>query len=153
MNLKQIYIGFLLLLIALPSIAQREQGDLESVRIAFFTKKLALTPNEAKVFWPVYDAYQSEVKAVKTAMRRDLKAAKNNFADMSDAEIENAVDHYLKTKRDMVDVSEKYHSQFKQVLPIRKVAMLYKAEQEFTKLLLKRLRQPGNGRSSSRRAH
>lgn len=147
MKLKYICIGLLLVLFSLPAAAQQNQGDFEAVRIAFLTRKLALTPEEAKVFWPVYDAYQAELKSVKRELKQAGFAARNDFTGMSDAEVEKVVESYLVAKRQEVEVIEKYHGQFKEVLPIRKVVQLYKAEQEFTKLLLKRLqeRRQGNG--------
>jgi hypothetical protein len=36
---------------------------------------------------------------------------------------------------------KKYHNQFKQVLPIKKVAMLYRAEDDFKKELLEKIKE------------
>jgi hypothetical protein len=38
---------------------RREQ--IESMKIAFLTKRLDLTPEEAKKFWPVYNQYSEEL--------------------------------------------------------------------------------------------
>ena len=122
--------------------------DLESLKIAFITRRLSLVPDEAKVFWPVYDAYSAELKEVKEGMRMERRNAKRNFDEMSDKELNEAMDSMMDFKRRELDVTLKYHEQFKKVLPVRKVAQLYRAEQEFTRMLLERLqdRQEGGGR-------
>lgn len=145
---KYLYLAVFTFLFASPVLAQQtDNSNVEAVRIAFITRKLSLTPDEAKVFWPVYDAYQAEGKALKENLREDMTDSRKNFDTMSDKEIEGVIDRYLESKQRELDLSMKYHEKFKKVLPIRKVAQLYKAEQEFTKMLLQRLqqRQQNNG--------
>ncbi len=46
-----------------PRGGDRFQGDperVEALRTAFLTNRLALTPEEAAVFWPVYNAFDGE---------------------------------------------------------------------------------------------
>ena len=64
------------LLLSISSMAQRGPGGpppseekkerIEAMKIGFLTEQLNLTPDEAKVFWPVYDQYQGEL--VKTLL-------------------------------------------------------------------------------------
>lgn len=118
-----------------------EQADVESIRIAFLTKRLALTPDEAKVFWPVYNQYQSEIWELKKAQREEVKDARQNFDLLSDSEVEQLVDDMVSLKQQETQIFLRYHEEFKKVLPIRKVAKLYRSEQEFTRMLLERLNQ------------
>jgi Skp family chaperone for outer membrane proteins len=142
MKAKNLYIALFSLLFAVPAMAQPpENANVEAVRIAYITRKLSLTPDEAKVFWPVYDAYQAELKSLREGQRDDITDARKNFETMSDKEIEAVVDKYLTSRQKELDLTLKYNGEFKQVLPIRKVAQLYRAEQEFTKLLLQRLQE------------
>jgi hypothetical protein len=57
---------FLTLLLNLPGMSQRPQqrqgGALEAMKIAFITKRLDLSPEEAERFWPVYNKYAAEVR-------------------------------------------------------------------------------------------
>jgi len=43
---------------------QRKGGALEAMKIAFITKRLDLSPEEAERFWPVYNKYAVEVRQV-----------------------------------------------------------------------------------------
>ena len=150
---KYLYLAVFTILFAAPALAQPDNSNVEAVRIAYITRKLSLTSDEAKVFWPVYDAFQDELKALKGKLREDMTDSRKNFDTLSDKEIEGVIDRYLGSKQQELDLNMKYHQEFKKVLPIRKVAQLYKAEQEFTKMLLQRLQQRqenGSGRPGMR---
>jgi hypothetical protein len=60
-------------LLSLQGIAQqpnqRKGGALEAMKIAFITKRLDLSPEEAERFWPVYNKYAVEVRQVYIAYR------------------------------------------------------------------------------------
>lgn len=142
-----IFTGLLLTLLTQPLMAQPPAagGDLEAIRVGYITKKLSLTTEEAKVFWPVYDAYREEMKLVRDDQRDNLQSARENFDTMTDQEVEAAVNKMLDNRRKELDITLKYHEQFKKVINIRKVAKLYKAEREFTQLLLARLQERKEG--------
>lgn len=153
--MKKLYLPLLLLLclLSVGSVwaqppAGANQADIEALKVGFITRRLNLTADEAKVFWPVYDAYAAEMKEVKEGMRLEKRNAKKNFDLMTDKEVDEAMESMLAYKRRELDVTLKYHEEFKRVLPIRKVGQLYRAEQEFTRLLLERLqerREEGGG--------
>lgn len=142
MNIKHILLGFVLLTIAAPMVGQTGDGrNIESIRIAYITRQLNLTPEEAQVFWPVYNKYQDEMQAFKKGRRTEMQDAKRNFDVLSDKEVEGVVDDLVEMKKKELDLFLTYHEEFKKILPIRKVAKLYKAESEFTQKLLERLNQ------------
>jgi Spy/CpxP family protein refolding chaperone len=80
---KALLLGYLLILsMASPLLAQQpaDRGaDLEAIRIGYITKKLSLTPDEAKQFWPVYDAYRAEMREVRGEMRETAQTAREDF--------------------------------------------------------------------------
>jgi len=41
------------------------EDQLESLKIAFITKQLRLSPDESKCFWPVFNQYMGEMKALR----------------------------------------------------------------------------------------
>ncbi|PLX10653.1 MAG: hypothetical protein C0597_16455, partial [Marinilabiliales bacterium] len=69
-----------------PSNAQETQTKsdkeqkLKSQNIAFFTDKIGLTPKEAQIFWPIYNAYWDK----KNNIIADRKEKMTFFADHSD---------------------------------------------------------------------
>jgi hypothetical protein len=137
-NVKKVFI-FLMILITTSSIAQdrRQMRDrVESMKIGFITKRLDLTPEEAQKFWPVYNAYSDELEKLRKGRRENIMNARENFDSMSDAELEKTVDNEISFRSGELDIVKKYHPKFKSVLPIKKVAMLYKAEEDFKRKLL-----------------
>lgn len=130
-----------------PGNEKRE--DIESLKVAFLTRKLSLTPDEAKKFWPVYDQFANEMKAVKEARADKMKNAKDDIDQLSDKDLEKIVDGDIAFRQQELDVLKKYHSQFKQVLPMRKVAKLYRAEEDFKRELLERIREKRQDRKAA----
>ncbi|MBL7924569.1 MAG: hypothetical protein JNL88_10265 [Bacteroidia bacterium] len=135
---------------ARPSMEKME--DIEAMKIGFITKRLSLSPDEAKRFWPVYDQFADEMKAIRESRFSRMKDLKDDFDSMTDKDAEKAVDSEIAFRQQEVDVLKKYHAQFKQILPIKKVAKLYRAEEEFKRELLDRIREkrkdrmgPGSG--------
>lgn len=115
----------------------------EAMKVAFITQKLDLSPEEAKVFWPVYNQYQDELEQLRKNRREN---AKQNMDDLSNAEIEKMVDGEIGYRQAELDLLKKYHPQLKKVLPIRKVARLYRAEEEFKRQLLEMIQDRKDGR-------
>jgi hypothetical protein len=108
----------------------------ESMKVGFLTERLNLTSEEAKVFWPVYNKYEDDLEMLRKSRRENLMNAKKNFDEMSDRDIEKAVDNEIAFRQSELDLLKKYHPQFKQVLPIKKIAKLYRAEEDFKRKLL-----------------
>jgi hypothetical protein len=133
-----IFIPVFLLLSSLafsqPQAPVREK--VESMKVGFLTERLNLTSEEAKVFWPVYNKYEDELEVLRTSRRENLMNAKKNFDEMNDRDIEKAVDNEIAFRQNELDLLKKFHPQFKQVLPIKKVAKLYRAEEDFKRKLL-----------------
>lgn len=120
-----------------PDPSRKEK--VESMRIAFLTQKLDLTPDEAQKFWPVYNEFQKKRTDIRKKRREDTKNAKENFDSLSDKQIESIVDGEMAFRQMNLDLEKEYHAKFKSVLPIKKVAKLYRAEDMFARHLLEQI--------------
>jgi hypothetical protein len=125
--------------------AEARREKVESMKIGFLTNKLDLTSDEAKKFWPVYNQFQDEMDALRMKRRGDRKEAREDFDKLSDKEVEKVVDDEIVFRQNELDLIKKYHAQFKQVLPIKKVAVLYRSEEEFKRELLRQLKERRGG--------
>ena len=123
-----------------PPVSDEKREEIEAMKVGFLTRKLELTSEEAKIFWPVYNQYQGELDKLRDSRRKERMAAKNEMEGMSDKEIEKIVDGEITFRQSELDVMKKYNSQFKSVLPMKKVAKLYRAEEDFKRELLHQLR-------------
>lgn len=119
---------------------QEKRENIEALKVAFMTKKLDLSPEEAQQFWPVYNQYTDKLQDFRKKRRQENKEAKQNFDEMSDKEIEQAVDNEIVFRQKELDLQKEYHSKFKAILPVKKVAKLYQAEEQFKRVLLDKLK-------------
>ena len=122
-----------------PPADSPKKEKVESMRIAFLTQKLDLTPDEAQKFWPVYNEFHKKKEELNKKKREDNMNKKANFDSLSDKQIEAMVDNEMAFRQKNLDLEKEYHGKFKSVLPIRKVAKLYRAEDMFAHHLLEQL--------------
>ena len=125
---------------------EQMMADIQSRKIAFFTKQLHLTPEEAKVFWPVYEKCDAERNAVRKEIRKSAwalhKAVKEGNA--TDDEIKALADTYYENLDREASLQKLHYYEYQKVLPIKKAAMVRMVEERFMNDLLSQWRrQPG----------
>ncbi len=153
-KVNQILLSFsLLLLLALPARAQDRSGQaadkkekLESMRIAFLTQKLDLSPQESQIFWPVYNQFRKEIQAVRKDKHENTKDAKRNLDAMTDTEVSAMLEDNFAAEARELEIKKRYNGEFKKVLPVKKVAKLYQTEQQFNSELLRMLQEKRDGK-------
>lgn len=146
MNFKNfIFVFYSLLLPAAPVFAQPgPKKELEAQKVAYITQQLALTTPEAQAFWPLYNEYQQKRDNLKEEQRKLRKSIKENFDSMSDKDVETFIDQELDIKQKELDLAKEFHKKMKAVLPMKKVALYYRAVEEFNKTLLDKVKSgPG----------
>ena len=123
----------------------------DAMKIGFITDRLNLSPEEAKTFWPVYNKYSDELEMLRKGRRENLINKRDSFDQMSDSEIEKTVDNEITFRQNELEIIKKYHPQFKKILPIAKVAKLYRAEEDFKRKLLELIKERRGGRNGENR--
>ncbi len=138
--MKKLFYIVLFAVLSFSSFAQggAKKEKIEALRVAFITEQLNLTTDESQKFWPVYNEYQDKLKAA----RREFKALPNTFATDKDAQ--DFLDAELLFKQREVSLFKEYYDKFKKVLPVKKVAQLRRAEEEFKKALIEQLKGKPN---------
>lgn len=130
-----------------PDEAQRKKDfdRIKAEKIAFITTELDLTPEEAEVFWPVYNQCWKEARESHKAMMDAFEAFRGKKGDeMSDKELEAKMEAYIAAARTSNSVMTDWYPKFRKVLPIHKVSKLYQAEEAFQKRMLDNIRKrPG----------
>ncbi len=139
--MKNIILILLLAATAGMAQAQTPKERIEALKISYITRALHLTPEEAQAFWPLYNEYQDKLEVLKKERRAATFERWKKDRDLSDAEIEEALDQYLAYNRKELDLQEEYIEKFKTVLPVKKVAQLIVAEERFKLVLLEELKK------------
>src|SRR4051812_33458778 len=123
---------------ALPGLAQggRQQraggGALDAMKIAFITKRLDLTPEEAEKFWPIYNRYAAEVRQAYITYRD-----RQNEIELDEA---------------LLNIRKKYSADFSKALSPEKTNQFFRAEKDFAGFVQKEMqrrqmqRRPFGGR-------
>ena len=146
-QMKQLIIAILFLLpaMAMAQKADDRKNEIESYKIAYLTQKLDLSSEEAKVFWPIYNAWQKE----QTALRKERGQKMISFRkiaeieELSDTEVQNLIVNDFSFKQRELNLEKKYYSQLKSNLPIKIVGKFYRAQEAFKRELLSKYRNNG----------
>lgn len=124
---------------------EERKENLEAMKVAFITKELDLTPEEAEKFWPVYNQREAEMEAIHKEMRQQMKGKK--IEEMSDAEVEKMLDTQMTMKQKELDIEKSYNDKFKAVIPVKKVAKLHIAEHKFKAEVMRQWKEKHGGKS------
>jgi len=129
-----------LLLIFFINIAF-SQGDvkkdkIDAYRVTFITKKVNFTAQESQAFWPLYNEMNDKLDAGRKTFRLQYNA-KTNYDFSTDKEAEAYLAAELNLKQKEFEIYKDYYEKFKKILPVKKVAAVRRAEEDFKKELIK----------------
>ncbi|MFT3682829.1 MAG: hypothetical protein QM791_21405 [Ferruginibacter sp.] len=134
--MKKIYFILAIILSSFAAQAQapqedqlqdKKQQDIEALKVAFISKELQLTPEEAQQFWPVYNQYSGELK--------------NTISDETDI---------IERDQKIVDLRKRYKDRFIKILGQQRMNRLFGAEADFRRLLIKAIRKQKQLRQNNR---
>ena len=141
----QWFLPFLILMISTTAWAQHSRGEkLQSARIALFTERLSLTPEEAERFWPVYNQISEQRMALRREGFRLQRAAEGD--SLTDAQAQDRIEEYLNLKQRELTLEQAATEKFLTVLSASQVVRLLKAERDFHRMMLRQLGRRRGGR-------
>ena len=114
---------------------------IEVQRIAFITQQVDLTPDEAKVFWPVYNEYEAKRRELKKNFNSGENYKKTDYTKIAEKDASQLLDKQITEAQKSLDLRKEYLSKFRGILPAVKVLKLQDAEREFQKMLIDKLRE------------
>lgn len=128
-------------IIALSAMAQpgSKRDKIDALRVTFITSKVALTNQESQLFWPLYNEYNDKADNLKKSFRQQF-IRDVDYSTVSDKEAEAYLVAELTLKQKEYELSKEYYEKFKKVLPIKKIALIRRAEEDFKKELIKNIK-------------
>jgi hypothetical protein len=96
---------------------------------------LALSDDEARGFWPVYDRYQKELGGVQDRLVRVIESYRENFGSLTDEQARKLVEDYLAVERDRAELRREFLGPISETLPGRKVMRFYQIENKIDAVL------------------
>ena len=161
--MKRLLTICLLAAISLGTFAQDKEckkaqmhEQFQADKVAFISQKMDLSVKEAEAFWPIYNEYS---KASDEAHKEMMAAVGkiHKASELTDAEASAAIDALLAAQKKENELMAQYTAKFKKVLPVKKVAAFFDAEDAFRKHLFRRFKDkekpmgPGHKRHSDGR--
>jgi hypothetical protein len=118
-----------------PRVADR----VRSLRIAYITDQLKLTPEEAEKFWPIYN----DLSEKRMTLRQEYRKAKRNPEPGKTVE-ENEkalIDLHFKIKQQELDLEKTYYDKLLKVISVQKLNALPEAEKNFRQMIIQQIRR------------
>jgi hypothetical protein len=138
-GMKRVII-ILIVLAVFPLVQVQAQNPnlekLNAYKIAFFTRRLNLTTQEAEKFWPVYNDFQNKRNAIQIERQGLNRNVNQNEINMPEKEMIETGDKLISLQVQEALLAQDYHKKFKEVLSPAKVLRLYQAENQYRLQLL-----------------
>ena len=120
----------------------RGKEKIKAAKIGLITNRLNLTEEQSKIFWIVYDEFDKKRSEIRKNIRQMTAESRN--ITTSDDKILADIKEIMNLKQKEVDLEKEYLSKFLKTINIRQVSELYKTEQLFNQMLLKKLNRAEN---------
>lgn len=114
-------------------------SQLENARVAYLTQKVALTPEQAQKFWPLYNEFTTKRRDLNQRLRQ-LRPSQTD--GLSDQQLRDNLNQSFKLRQQDIELEKDYFDKFQRVISVRQVASLFLAERQFTREVLKRVAGP-----------
>ena len=145
MNKTLLYSLLLLFTFGLGNAAfgqdQEKREKIKTLKIAFFTERLNLTPEEASVFWPLYNEHESAKETLRESQREQLSARFNNLDGISEEEAQQALQQYLSMEEKEEELDKAFYLKIAEEFSAVRTLKLFQAEREFRRRLLQEYRK------------
>ncbi len=143
--MKNLVLFFLLICLGTFASAQSSadrRNEIESYKIAYLTQKMELSPEDARIFWPIYKNWQDEQMALRKERSQKMISYRKieDIENLSDAEVQTLLTNEFNLKQRSLNLEKKYFNLLRAKLPIKTVGKYYRAQETFKKELLTRFK-------------
>ncbi|WNV03506.1 hypothetical protein RP726_13720 [Candidatus Methylospira mobilis] len=104
-----------------------ERADL-AARKKLIHDNLPLTETESQAFWPLYEAYEKQLKQLGERRSANLGRLGENFEAMSEENAAKFIRENLKMQSDRLKITSQYFKELEQVLSGKNLARYYQIE-------------------------
>ncbi len=139
---KNIFI-LMFILMSFSAIAQNDRTEkkeqIKALKVAFITSELDLSSDEARKFWPLFNAFEARQFEIKT---QKMNKMDNDYIDkLSEKEALALLAKMEDVDEDLYQNRKKFIASLKGVLPTLKIIKLKRSEERFNKRLLHQFRE------------
>lgn len=148
MSKKWIALAFLTIFSSAGLFAQQEgnKEKIKALKIAFFTERIELSSEEAAVFWPLYNEYESKREALREQERQEVRDRIGATDNFDEQEAKTILSRYLELEEQQEELDKQFYRELAAKLSAAKVLRLFRAEHEFRRRLLREYRKRSGNR-------
>jgi hypothetical protein len=118
---------------------KREQ--IKTLKIAFFTERLNLSPEEASIFWPLYNEHETAKESLRKQQRTQIRDRFANLDEISEKEAQQALKQYLNLEEKEEELDKAFYLRIAEEFSAVRTLKLFQAEQDFRRRLLQEYRK------------
>lgn len=124
---------------------QTRKETIEQLKIAFITKELDLTTDQAEKFWPVYNELSKKINEENKTRKKTAENLKDNLETLSEEEIKTKTNSILDSDIEVAKLKKEYNEKIAAIIGYKKATKLLSLEARFKRELLSKLQeQPKN---------
>ncbi|MDJ0646810.1 MAG: hypothetical protein QNJ57_12580 [Flavobacteriaceae bacterium] len=142
--MKRIIIITLFLLTTVQVTAQANREKIKAMKTAFITNALDLSSKEAQQFWPIYNEYDKRIYQAKTVKTREIARrvrAAGGVQQLSDSEANEILQGFMDIEFEVARAKQDLKNKLMNVVSAKKIILLFRAETDFNKKLLRDFRE------------
>ena len=114
---------------------------IEAARVSFITKKLELTPEESKAFWPLINEMEVEIKASRKAMKERIKELKKDDAKIDEETYKKILDDMHDQQVSIIEIKNDYSKKIGTIIGYEKAFKFeVEVQKEFKQQLMNRMK-------------
>lgn len=102
---------------AMAQPPQDREDKVKALYVAYITREINITADEAKVFWPVYDLYEGEIKTAVSSNKEELEK-----------------------QQAVLNIKKKFQDRFQKVIGSDRTNEFFVKDAEFRRRMIERLR-------------
>jgi len=140
--MRKLIILFIAVFAGAQLMAQTELDYIEVARDVLKTEKKAtvaevmeLSKEEADVFWPLYNEYNNKVSEIQNQRIRLIMDYAENFENLNAEKVDEIWTGTIKVKSELLKLEKSYYKKFKKILPVKKAALYFQAENKIETLI------------------
>lgn len=115
---------------------QDRKAQIDRLRVAFITEELDLSVEESQEFWPIFNAFRDQKKALERDQRRSIRDAQNK-SSITEEELLNLNSKIQLSKKDLVEIEAQLIKDLIPILGAERCLALMTMEADFRKRILR----------------
>lgn len=131
-----------LMCLTVSTVAQSKHDKIKTLKVSFISDRISLTPREAEIFWPIYNAYEKNTFEIR---HRDLKLIrseiKQNLKNLTNTQSQEILDKLLDAENKLHLENKKMSLELRKVLSAKKILLLKVAEEEFKRKIFEEFKR------------